>query len=244
VTTRRTPATGATAPTTVASPTDAATNAAAPPTTVASPTDAAAPPATVAAAPPATVRGRRRREAVLDAAEELFLARGFLGVSMDELGAAAGITGPGLYRHVASKDALLMAVLDRIWADLKPAIATADILPPDAALDVLLAAHLDLAVGQPGALVLLIQELRHLPGDYRAQADRNHRRYVDAWVTALLGRAPGTLTRDQARTVALAVHGLIDNAVLRGGPDRVATEGHRLLLERLARGALQSVRTG
>ncbi len=191
-------------------------------------------------APPATVRGRRRREAVLDAAEELFLARGFLGTSMDELGAAAGITGPGLYRHVASKDALLMAVLDRIWADLKPAIAAARELPPDAALEVLLGAHLDLAVGQPGALVLLIRELRHLPGDYRARADRNHRRYVDAWVEALTGRAPGALSRGQARTVALAVHGLIDNAVLRGGPDRVAAEGQRALLERLARGALEA----
>lgn len=191
-------------------------------------------------APPATVRGRRRREAVLDAAEGLFLARGFLGTSMDELGAAAGITGPGLYRHVASKDALLMAVLDRIWADLKPAIAAAREVPPDAALEVLLAAHLDLAVGQPGALVLLIRELRHLPEDYRARADRNHRRYVDAWVEALTGRAPGTLSRGQARTVALAVHGLIDNAVLRGGPDHVAAEGQRALLERLARGALEA----
>jgi AcrR family transcriptional regulator len=188
----------------------------------------------------ATVRGRRRREAVLDAAERLFLARGFLGASMDELGAAAGITGPGLYRHVASKDALLMAVLDRIWADLKPAIATARDLPPDAALDVLLAAHLDLAVGQPGALVLLIRELRHLPDDYRARADRNHRRYVDAWVDALTGRSPPLRSRVEARTVALAVQGLIDAAVVRAGPEPAAAGDRRELLERLARGALDA----
>jgi AcrR family transcriptional regulator len=196
------------------------------------------------AAGAATVRGRRRREAVLDAAEELFLARGFLGTSMDELGAAAGITGPGLYRHVASKDALLMAVLDRIWADLKPAIVTARDLPPDAALDVLLTAHLDLAVGQPGALVLLIRELRHLPDDYRARADRNHRRYVDTWVDALAGREPAGLSRGEARTVALAVHGLIDAAVVRAGPDHVAAAGQRLLLARLARGALDAALAG
>jgi AcrR family transcriptional regulator len=211
------------------------------------PTDAEPPteaePPGAEAAVPATVRGRRRREAVLDAAEDLFLERGFLGTSMDELGAAAGITGPGLYRHFPSKDALLMAVLDRIWADLKPAIATARGLPPDAAIDRLLAAHLDLAVGQPGALVLLIRELRHLPGDYRARADRNHRRYVDAWVDALIGCAPA-LSRDQARTVALAVHGLIDAAVLRGQPHGTAAAEHRVLLERLAQGALGAAVAG
>jgi AcrR family transcriptional regulator len=162
---------------------------------------------------------------------------------MDELGAAAGITGPGLYRHFPSKDALLMAVLDRIWADLKPAIVTASDLDPDAALEVLLAAHLDLAVGQPDALLLLIRELRHLPDDYRARADRNHRRYVDAWVDALTGRDPG-LTRDQARTVALAVHGLIDAAVVRGGPHGAAAAEQRDLLEQLARGALAAAFAG
>jgi AcrR family transcriptional regulator len=206
--------------------------------------DAALAADTAPAVVPATVRGRRRREAVLDAAEQLFLARGYLGTSMDELGAAAGITGPGLYRHFASKDALLMAVLDRIWADLKPALVRAGELPPDAALDVLLTAHLDLAAGQPGALVLLIRELRHLPGDYRARADRNHRRYVDAWVDALVGCGPAVLSRDDARTVALAVHGLIDAAVLRGGPAGVAADERRDLLERLARGALDAAFAG
>jgi hypothetical protein len=135
---------------------------------------------------PATVRGRRRREAVLDAAEELFLARGFLGTSMDELGAAAGITGPWALpaRRVQGRAAHggPRSHLGRPEAGHRHG---ATILPPDAALDVLLTAHLDLAVGQPGALVLLIQELRHLPDDYRAQADRNHRRYVDTWVDAL-----------------------------------------------------------
>jgi AcrR family transcriptional regulator len=193
-------------------------------------------PVTGPAAPP-TVRGRRRREAVLDAAEALFLEQGYLGTSMDALGAAAGITGPGLYRHFASKDALLMAVLDRLWAALKPAIVRAGDLPPDEALEVLLAAHLELALGQPAAVVLLVRELRHLPDDYRARAGRNHRRYLDAWVAALVGRDP-SLPPEQARAVALAVHGLLDSAAIQartGGPVPAA---RRELLERLARAVL------
>ncbi|GGI05540.1 TetR/AcrR family transcriptional regulator [Egicoccus halophilus] len=168
---------------------------------------------TPAAAVPATSRGRRRREAVLDAAEQLFLEHGFHGTSVDDLGAAAGISGPGLYRHFASKDALLMAVLDRIWGQLRPAIDRAATQPPDEALDTLLDAQLELALGQPSALVLLVRELRHLPEDYRRLADRNHRRYLDAWVDALRRRAPA-LDDAEARGTVMAVHGLIDSVAL------------------------------
>jgi AcrR family transcriptional regulator len=187
-----------------------------------------------------TVRGQRRREAVLDAAAALFLEHGFHGTSVDDLGAAAGISGPGLYRHFASKDALLMAVLDRLWSQLKPALdRIADLAPADA-LDVLLEAHLDLALGQPDAVVLLIRELRHLPDDYRARSRRNHRRYVDAWAVAIQGAHPH-LDLDEARTVTLAVHGVIDSAALRPLvlTDGLPREAHRALLARLARGVLQ-----
>lgn len=192
-----------------------------------------------APAPPRTDRGRRRREAVLDAAAELFYVHGFHGVSVDDLGHAAGITGPGLYRHFASKDALLMAVLDQVWGALRPALDTASALPASDALEPLLAAHLDLVVGQPTALVLLASELRHLPGDYRDRARRNHRRYLDAWVRAIVARHP-SMDDAVARTTALAVHGLLDSAALArrvelAPPDPVV---ERAQLERLAHAAV------
>jgi AcrR family transcriptional regulator len=192
-----------------------------------------------------TVRGQRRREAVLDAAAALFLEHGFHGTSVDDLGAAAGISGPGLYRHFASKDALLMAVLDRLWAELRPALDRVGRLPPSDAVDLLLEAHLDLALGQPDAVVLLIRELRHLPDDYRARSRRNHRRYVDAWAAAVQGAHP-ELDLETARSVTLAVHGLIDSAALR---PLVLTDGpprgdQRALLERLARSVLHDASTG
>lgn len=162
---------------------------------------------------PATARGRRRRGELLDAAEQLFLEHGFHGTSVDDLGAAAGISGPGVYRHFSSKDALLMAVLDRIWAQLRPAIDVASGQAPDDALDTLLEAQLELALGQPSALVLLVRELRHLPEDYRRLAARNHRRYLDAWADALRRRAPG-LSEDDARSTVMAVHGLIDSVAI------------------------------
>ena len=58
-------------------------------------------------------RGRRRsrRDEILEIAVGLFATRGYHGVSMDDIGAAAGVTGPALYHHFAGKEAMLVAAL-------------------------------------------------------------------------------------------------------------------------------------
>src|SRR4051795_1460736 len=56
-------------------------------------------------------RRRSRREEILEIAVGLFAERGYHGVSMDDVGAAAGITGPALYHHFAGKEAMLAAAL-------------------------------------------------------------------------------------------------------------------------------------
>ena len=48
---------------------------------------------------------------ILEIAVGLFAARGYHGVSMDDIGAAAGVTGPALYHHFAGKEAMLVAAL-------------------------------------------------------------------------------------------------------------------------------------
>src|SRR6266540_2828251 len=59
-------------------------------------------------APP---RRRSRREEILEIAVRLFAERGYHGVSMDDIGAAAGVTGPALYHHFAGKEAMIAAAL-------------------------------------------------------------------------------------------------------------------------------------
>ena len=55
-----------------------------------------------------------RREQILAAAAELFARHGFHGVGIDDIGAAVGISGPALYRHFRSKDAMLGEMLTSI----------------------------------------------------------------------------------------------------------------------------------
>ena len=52
-----------------------------------------------------------RRAQILAAAAERFARYGFHGVSIDDIGAAVGISGPALYRHFRSKEAMLAEML-------------------------------------------------------------------------------------------------------------------------------------
>lgn len=189
--------------------------------------------------PAPTPRGRRRREAVLDAAAALFLEHGFHGTSIDDIGEQAGISGPGVYRHFPSKDAVLSAVTDRLWERLRPALAAVeDAADAGQALDGLLDAHVDMAIEEAGALVLLVREMRHLPGAGRATALRRHRRYVDAWAGLLCALGP-ELTTDQARSAALAIHGLLDSAA--GHPRVLDRRQRRRQLRRMAQATIAEV---
>jgi AcrR family transcriptional regulator len=65
----------------------------------------------------------QRRISLLAAAARLFATRGYNGAGMDEIGAAAGVSGPALYRHFGGKQDILAAVLTRLVGDLLEASA-------------------------------------------------------------------------------------------------------------------------
>jgi TetR/AcrR family transcriptional regulator, regulator of autoinduction and epiphytic fitness len=61
------------------------------------------------------------REAIVEAAERLFLERGFGSVSMDELAEAAGVARRTLYNQFASKEEIFREMLLRVSAQLEDA---------------------------------------------------------------------------------------------------------------------------
>ena len=120
-----------------------------------------------------------RATAILEAARSLFLARGYAGVSIDEIGGALGMSGPAVYRHFRGKGALLDAIVREDVAALE-AVAARD--APAEAVDALVA----LALEGGRIAGVLGNDLRHLPEpDRTALRDR-----VDGSV-ARLGRALG-----------------------------------------------------
>jgi TetR/AcrR family transcriptional regulator of autoinduction and epiphytic fitness len=61
------------------------------------------------------------REAIVAAAEQLFLGRGFGAVSMDELAEAAGVARRTLYNQFASKEEIFREMLARLSSQLEKA---------------------------------------------------------------------------------------------------------------------------
>ena len=108
-----------------------------------------------------------RREQILKEAARLFAERGFHGVGVDEIGAAVGISGPGLYRHFPGKDAMLAELLVGISGQLltgaKRRLAEAEgVTSPEVLLDSLIEGHIDFALDDRPLITLHDRELDRL----------------------------------------------------------------------------------
>src|ERR1700751_4401892 len=66
-------------------------------------------------------RGGGSREAIVEAADRLFLDRGFGAVTMDELAEAAGVARRTLYNQFASKEEIFREMLLRVSGQLEDA---------------------------------------------------------------------------------------------------------------------------
>jgi AcrR family transcriptional regulator len=68
---------------------------------------------------PATPKGRATRERLLTAAETIFGLRGYEAARIADIVAAANVSHGLFYRHFADKDAILLAVLTRLYDGLR-----------------------------------------------------------------------------------------------------------------------------
>jgi TetR/AcrR family transcriptional regulator len=112
----------------------------------------------------------RSREAILAAAEELFADRGFDGASLQDIGAAAGLSRGTPSYFFGSKEQLYVAVLERVFAARQD--ATAQAFEPvhawahgDAGTPALARAftratdgYLDFLLGRPAFAQLIVRE--------------------------------------------------------------------------------------
>jgi AcrR family transcriptional regulator len=164
-------------------------------------------------------RRRSRRQEILEVAVGLFAARGYHGVSMDDIGAAAGVTGPALYHHFAGKEAMLAAALmpvsDGLLAGGRQRVAEHPD-DPRAALESLIDFHVDFALANPAVITLHLHELDRLPAEPRRQIRLLQRLYVEEWVSVLTALHAG-LSAGEARVLAHSAFGLMNSTPFLGG---------------------------
>lgn len=160
-----------------------------------------------------------RRDQLLAAAAGLFAERGFRGVSIEDLGAAVGISGPGVYKHFPSKDAvladMLVGISDRLLAGGRAQVAQAR--DDDDALVRLVAFHTDFALTEPDLIRVQDRDLANLSVDRAREVRRLQRAYVEVWVGVLTRLRPDLPAHD-ARTAAHACFGLLNSTPYSASP--------------------------
>ncbi|WP_409462719.1 TetR/AcrR family transcriptional regulator [Amycolatopsis sp. GA6-003] len=158
-------------------------------------------------------RPRDRKAQLAAVAAELFRARGFHGVGINDIAAAAGVTGPALYRHFSDKQAILAYVVLAGIDDMESATAAAlaDSAPPPEQLNALLTGLATQAVERREIAALWRWEGPHLPREQRREIRRRSGAVLDAWTKALLTLRP-ELSADEAELLcwaALSVFGSV-----------------------------------
>ncbi len=177
-----------------------------------------------------------RRQQLVRAASRLFAERGFRNVSMEDLAAEAGVSGPAVYRHFASKEALLADLLIDVSEQLlEQGGRRASGASPTTSLSSLIAFHTEFALRDRDLIRIQDHDFASLAPEDARTVSRLQRAYLEVWV-GVLRSIDTTLTESVARTKIQAVFGLL-NSTPHSASHR-DTETTRSILEAMAADAL------
>ena len=176
------------------------------------------------------------QQKILDTAAKLFAERGFHGVSVHDIGAACGVSGPALYKHFSSKDEILdrslTQISERLVDEAQRRIAGMGSAP--AALDALIEWHVDFAMTRPELILVQEREWANLKSDVREHVRALQLAYIDLWVSTLR-QLRQDLTPSEGRAVAQAAFGLLNSTPHSA---RIGEPRMRQLLTQMVKAAL------
>jgi AcrR family transcriptional regulator len=152
-------------------------------------------------------RDPERRERILAVAADLIARHGYLGVSLADIGAAAGIVGSGVYRHFGGKVSILVELFDRVIDRLN---ADAEVMlreyeQPELTLASLVRGQVAFTLNERSLCEVYLQEARNLPEAGQRRLKWKQRHYVDLWQDLLRSVHPEL----DAGGAQVRVHGAI-----------------------------------
>jgi AcrR family transcriptional regulator len=152
-----------------------------------------------------------RREQLLSVAARMFCERGFHDVTMEDIGSAAGIAGPSIYRHYTSKADLLLAMCNRVGERLRTGLASAlSEGSPPAVLNSLVGSFVDTVLSHRNLVTAFLTEGRSLPDRDRAEVRRALRGYVAEWMRLVIAASP-QLDEKEARIRVYAAFAVVSD---------------------------------
>jgi AcrR family transcriptional regulator len=180
---------------------------------------------------------------MLDAAAKLFSTRGYVDTGIDDIGEAVGVTGPAVYRHFASKEALLAAVLERAVEQLETILPRVrdEAASPSDALQRLVDATVAACIADRELTAIYWQESRNLPQAQRLHIERVQREFIDEYADILRGVRP-ELSPSAARMAVYAASALMRSVANR--ESRLSEPDLQRLLSTMATAALLAADPG
>ncbi len=179
-----------------------------------------------------TSRGMIRQELILKVAATLFSERGYDSVSINDIGFAAGVTGPAIYRYFPSKEALLLSIYEHLyrrWDDSLAAVLAANGSAREA-VEQLVDLQIDLAVDEAEKIRIVTAEDRHLPRDAAERFAAENRRRLRI-CTDLIRHVRPDLSRDELDATVHALFAMINSISLKSDPDTVSARVREHLRE-------------
>lgn len=140
----------------------------------------------------------------------LFTQKGYERTTVDEIGMAAGLTGPSIYRHFTGKAQLLDEVIALGLQDTLA--ATADLLRPDEdplrAMRGMVAIWVNSSMDSVLMTQTFIREYPTLDFETRQRLRRHYRTVTEAWTT-VLGRLRPQLSKAERQAMVDSAFWLI-----------------------------------
>lgn len=177
-----------------------------------------------------TARGLERRSLILKVAAELFAEKGYDGVSINDIGLAAGISGPAIYRYFPGKEDILVSIHHHLYQRASDGVAEVKLLTLDPVDTIvrMIDLQIDLASTEPEKIRIVDREERQLPAETVKAFRQERRRSFRVWTTLAADVRPD-LTPEEIDVTVHAVLALINSITLR----RTAERAHPAMVNRL-----------
>lgn len=153
-----------------------------------------------------------QRATILDAAADLFAARGFHNASMAEVARACGVSKSLLYHYYRDKEHILYDIAATHVEDLLAIVARLDAEAgtPRSRLEHLILCFMQAYEGGRRQHVVLIQDVKFLSPDQRAQIRAQERQVVHAFAEAVEAVEPGLRGSTLDKAVTMVLFGMMN----------------------------------
>ncbi len=145
-----------------------------------------------------------RADLIVEVAKRLWAERGFHGASIDAIGEAAGVTGPAIYRHLPSKQAILAAALEEHMSRVEDRLGY-ELADPALTLEWLVEQHVSDTVDQPVLMLVFLNESVHLPEPDKSRHTQAERRIMTHYIRTLSSVRPELSPGEVRLAVSAAV---------------------------------------